>query len=80
MEFDAYSDAIGPYGRPINAFLLIEGWHVRYFICLVAVSLCTISIVTVINGSFEAGLTGGSYALGLAAVLLAALTILSVTL
>ena len=56
----------------------------RYFICLVAVgmvfSLCTIGIVTVINGSFEAGLTGGSYALGLAAVLLAALTILSVIL
>lgn len=43
-------------------------------------SLCTIGIVTVINGSFEAGLTGGSYALGLAAVLLAALTILSVIL
>lgn len=84
LEFDAYSDAIGPYGRPINAFLLVEGWHVRYFICLVAAgigfSLCTIGMVTVINGSFEAGLTGGSYALGLAAVLLAALTIPSVIL
>lgn len=54
----------------------------RYFIYLVAASivfsLCIIGIVTVINGSLEAVLTGGSYALGLATVLLAALTILSV--
>ena len=67
-------------GKAINPFLLVEGWHVRYFICLVAVSLCTIGIVTVIKGSFEAGLTGGSCALGLAAVLLAALTLLSIIL
>ncbi len=61
--------------------MLVEGWHVRYLLCLVAVSLlcsiCVVVITTAMNQSFEAGLTAGTYALGLAAILLAVLTFLS---
>lgn len=64
--------------------MLIEGWHVHYLLCLVAVgllcSICVVAITTAVTQSFEAGLSAGSYALGLAAVLLAVLTFLSAVL
>ncbi|KAI9816039.1 MAG: hypothetical protein M1827_002031 [Pycnora praestabilis] len=81
LEYDTYADAANPYGKTIKAFLLIEGWHVRYLLCLVAGSLvcsvCIVAIATVVTRSIEAGLTAGSYGLGLTAIVLAVLTLLS---
>lgn len=40
-------------------------------------SICIVALVTTINRSFEVGFTAGSYALALATMLLALLTLLS---
>lgn len=62
-------------------FQLIEGWRIRYLLFLVMASLflssCVVAISTAVLHSFQAGLTAGSYALAIAAVLLGALTFLS---
>ncbi|KAB8074594.1 hypothetical protein BDV29DRAFT_156478 [Aspergillus leporis] len=74
-------DAMSPYGQIVYGFQLIEGWHIRYILCLVIASLllsaCVVAISTAVLQSFEVGLTAGSYALAIAAVALAALTFLS---
>jgi hypothetical protein len=58
------------YGKTVNAFKIVEGWHLRYLLCLFAAgvlcSICVVAIVTAMNQSFESGLTAGSYALALA--------------
>lgn len=81
MKSDRFTDAANPYGKTVFAFRLVEGWRVRYLLCLVAISLaCSlgiIGIVTAADGSIEDGVTAGSYALGLAAVFLAVMTFLS---
>lgn len=81
LEWDQGYDAISPYGKTINGFLLVEGWHLRYIFCLVAASLiasiCVVAVATAVGQSFEAGLTAGSYTLGLATIVLAVLTFLS---
>jgi hypothetical protein len=33
---DTFYDAACPYGKTVNAFMLVEGWRVRYLLCLVA--------------------------------------------
>jgi hypothetical protein len=74
-------DAISPYGKVVYGFQLIEGWHIRSILYLVIASLflsaCVVAISTAILHSFEAGLTAGSYALAIAAVILATLTFFS---
>lgn len=81
LKWDHGIDAICPYGKTVNAFLLIEGWHIRYLFCLVAASLlasiCVVAVATGISQSIEAGLTAGSYTLGLATIILGLLTFLS---
>jgi len=71
---DKYFDAANPHGKTINAFILAEGWHIRCLLCLVAASfacsICIAAITATMSEKFEAGLTAGSYSLGLAAVLL----------
>jgi hypothetical protein len=73
--------AANPYGKTVFAFGLVEGWRVRYLLCLLAISLaCSfgiLAIVTAAHGSIEVGVTAGSYALGLAAVFLTVMTFLS---
>jgi hypothetical protein len=53
-------------------------------LCLFAVgvlcSICVVAIVTIMNQSFESGLTAESYALALAGIFLAILTFLSAVL
>ncbi|OBT68723.1 hypothetical protein VE03_02098 [Pseudogymnoascus sp. 23342-1-I1] len=75
LQYDRFTDAANPYGRTINAFKVIEGWHPRYMLCLFAgstfCSLCIVALVTTINGSFEIGFTAGSYALALATMIFA---------
>jgi hypothetical protein len=70
-----------PYGKSINAFELVEGWRIQYLLCLVLASLLlsiyVVATATAITKCFEAGLTKGSYALGLATIILAVLTFLS---
>lgn len=81
LTYDTYEDAANPYGKSINAFELVEGWRIQYLLCLVLASLllsiCVVATATAITKSFEAGLTTGSYALGLATIILAVLTFLS---
>lgn len=43
-------------------------------------SLCIVALVTTINGSFEIGFAAGSYALALATIIFAVLTLLSAVL
>lgn len=77
-------DAVNPYGKTVYAFAVVEGWHVRYMLLLLAASIiCSISVVavaTAVSHSLECGLTAGSYALGIATVLLAIMTFLSAVL
>lgn len=81
LAWDQGYYAIKPDGKVVYGFQLIEGWHVRSILYLVISSLflsaCVIAISTAILHSFEAGLTAGSYALAIAAVILAALTFFS---
>ena len=81
LEQDYGHDAISPYGKTIHAFLLVKGWHQRYLFYLVPASLVAsifvVAIATAICEDFEAGLTAGSYTLGLATIFLALLTLLS---
>jgi hypothetical protein len=84
LQYDTYGDASAPYGKTIPAFLLVEGWHVRYLLILIGVSLsgsvCVIAIAAALTQSMEIALTAGSYACGLAADLIAVFTFLSAVL
>ena len=81
---DKYFDAANPYGKTINAFILIEGWHIRCLLCLAAASflcsICIAAITAAMSQKFEVGLTAGSYSLGLAAVSLGLFAFLSAVL
>ena len=81
LEYDRDDDAICAYGKTVNGFMLVQGWHLRYLFCLVisslVASICVVAIATAVCHSFEAGLTAGSYALGLMTIVLALLTFLS---
>ncbi|KFY68680.1 hypothetical protein V496_00893 [Pseudogymnoascus sp. VKM F-4515 (FW-2607)] len=84
LQYDIFAGEANPYGRTINAFKVIEGWHPRYMLSMFAgsvlFSLCIVALVTTINGSFEIGFTAGSYALALATMIFAVLTLLSAVL
>ena len=71
------------YGKQINGFQVIRSWHLRYLLCFFAAALVVVFSVTAaataVTKSFEVGLSVGSYALGLAAILIAILTLLSAT-
>lgn len=81
IQFNGFLDAANPYGKIVKAFMLMQGWHVRYLLILIAsglfCSICTIAISTVVSHSFEVGLTAGSYTCGLATALIAVFTFLS---
>lgn len=78
LAWDAWQDAASPYGQTINVFQLIEGWHIRYLLCLalggLLISACVVAISTAIQGNLEAGLTANSYALAITTLNLAVLT------
>lgn len=82
--YNKYYDAANPYGQTIHAFLILEGWNVRLILLLVGtgifLTVCIVSIVTAVTHDFEVGLTAGSYAASLLAVLLAVFAFLSVVL
>jgi hypothetical protein len=81
---DTFNDAARPYGKTVNGFMLVEGWRIRYLLCLVAASLvcsiCIAAIGWVYDQSMEAGLTAGTYAVAVTAVPLGVLTFLSAVL
>jgi hypothetical protein len=76
-----FNDAANPYGKEINAFLLIEGWRTEYVRYLVfgsiLCSICVVAISAAVSQSLETALTAGSYACGLATALVAVFTLLS---
>lgn len=82
--YDSWNDAKKPYGKSINAFLLIEGWHLRFllwilFSCLLF-SICVVAVITAASHSLDAGMAAGSYTVGFGAVVIAVLTFLSAVL
>lgn len=81
LEFIRYGYAANPYSNTINAFAIEKGWHIRYILSLTAATvmggICVVAIASVAQHSFESGIAAGSYALGLVAILLALLTLLS---
>ena len=81
LAWDTWNDAVSPYGKIINGFQLVEGWHIKYLLCLIAGSLLlsasVVAISTAILGNLEAGLTAGSYTLAITTLGLAVLTFLS---
>jgi hypothetical protein len=83
LQYDTYEDAANPYGKSINAFQIVEGWRIQYLLVLVLasmiLSICVVAITTATSNIGD-GLTAGSYALGLATVILAVLTFLSAVL
>jgi hypothetical protein len=80
LQYDTYEDAANPYGKSVNAFQIVEGWRIQYLLILVLASMvlstCVVAITTAISNIGD-GLTAGSYALGLATVILVVLTVLS---
>jgi hypothetical protein len=81
LKVDSYNEAANPYGKQVDAFMVVEGWRISYLLYLIGSSLvCSICVVCVgaaVTRSFEAGLTAGTYCLGLASVALTAMTISS---
>lgn len=81
LQYDKYDDAASPYGRSINAVLLVEGWNIRYILILTGLTIlgsaCVITIMAARTGSIGNALTAGSYACGLGGTLIAVLTLLS---
>lgn len=81
---ETYGDAACPYGKTINGFVLVEGWRIRYLLCLVAASLvgsiCVAAVGWVYGRSMVSGLTAGTYAVTVTAVPLGVLTFLSAVL
>ena len=81
LVYNKYLDAANPYGQTILAFLVIEGWHIRLVLKLVGIgvflTICVVSIVTAVSHSLDVGMTAGSYAASLLAVLLAVFAFLS---
>jgi predicted Co/Zn/Cd cation transporter (cation efflux family) len=77
-------DAANPYGKTVYAFTVVEGWHVRYMLLLliasILCSICVVAVATAVSQSLEGGLTAGSYALGIATILLSIMTFLSAVL
>lgn len=84
LQYDTFDDAAAPYGRTISAFLLVEGWHIRYLLIMAGVglsgSVCVIAVAAAFSHSIEIALTAGSYACGLAGALIAVFTFLSAVL
>jgi hypothetical protein len=78
LQYDKYHDAPKPTGKIDNGFNIIEGWNVRYLLCLFAAgvlcSICVVAIVTAMTQSFVSGWTAGSYTLALSGIVLAILT------
>lgn len=84
LKEDRYNDAATPYGKTVNAFMIVEGWRIDYLLWLIAISL-VVSIgvvcgVAVVSHSLDDGLTAGTYALGFFTIPLAAMTLLSAVL
>lgn len=81
LIYDEWFDAANPYGKTINAFLVVEGWNITLLLRLIGIgvllTICAVSVVTAACHSIEIGLTAGSYAVGLLAVFLAIFTFLS---
>ena len=84
LSEDRYQDAEDPFGKSMNALELISGWRVKrlFWTVLVAIvcDLCILAIVTLLGGGINTGLAVGSYAVGIEALLLASLTMLSAVL
>ena len=84
LQYDEFYDAANPYGKTVRALMLVEGWKVRTFLCLISagffLSICTVAVSTAVSGDFEMGLTAGGYACGLSTALIAVFTFLSAVL
>jgi hypothetical protein len=79
--YNEHLDALKPYGKTINGFLIVEGWHVHCILwimigCLFC-SICVAAVTTAASHSLDSGLAAGSYAVGFGATALALLTFLS---
>ncbi|KAE8143670.1 hypothetical protein BDV38DRAFT_276755 [Aspergillus pseudotamarii] len=84
LTSDKFSDAENLYGKRIYAFMVVEGWHIRYmpFLFMVGAlcSICAVVVAAGVSQGLEAGLTAGSYELGIATVFLAIMTFLNAVL
>jgi len=76
-----FEDAASLYGQSIPALLLIDGWHTRRLLVLFGISvlssLCVTALATAIGRSLNTRLTAGSYAFGILALVISALTLFS---
>lgn len=74
-----YGDSIP--GESIPALLLVDGWNISRLLILIGLAALIAIIVTVIGTAagrdISTGLTAGSYAFGVVAVLIATLTFFS---
>jgi hypothetical protein len=65
----------------VKALFLVEGWHTKYIVAMVGVSvlisLCVIALTILIKKDVELGLSAGSYTISSAAVVLGLLAMLS---
>lgn len=79
--YDSYCNAREPYGKIVNGFLIVEGWHLRFLLVIITscllCSVCIIAVTTAASHSLDAGLAAGSYAVGFGTTGIAVLTFLS---
>ena len=61
--------------------MLVSGWRVRRLLWTILVTIvcdfCIVAVITLLSGAVDTGLAVGSYAVGIEALLLALLTMLS---
>ena len=76
-----FKEASSRYGDGIPALLLIDGWQIKCLLVLLGLgvlgSLCVTTLTTAISKSINMGLTAGSYAFGMIAIGIGALTLFS---
>lgn len=81
LMYDSYGNAREPYGKIVNGFLIVEGWHLRFLLLVMAscvlCSICIVAVTTAASHSLDAGLAAGSYAVGIGATTIAILTFVS---
>ena len=68
----------------IHGFQLVKGWQVNHLLWIlltaVVIAVGTVAVCTLVFRNLQTGLAAGSYAVGIEAFVLGALTLLSVVL
>ena len=84
LSEDRFHDAEDPLGKAVDALELVNGWHTQRLLWTLLIAIvsdfCVVAVASLISGGIATGLAVGSYAVGIEALVLALLTMLSAVL